>query len=111
MKASLKISFFVLVLWYYIAMSNMIIISARSEEIQQKKNFALRRASNLSGELGLIAAIISRATLDYCFGNERESESAAAYFMGKAYADHLSWLDLPPDWLPELLEDAANVAE
>lgn len=56
-----------------------------------------------AGERGLILGIISQAVIDYLVGNERESEHAAAYFMGPVYQNHLQWLGLPGDYLPELI--------
>lgn len=71
-----------------------------------KEAISKNRPARLVGEEALIISIIHQAVRDAVCGHEIEHKSAArAYFAGEVYEQHLSWLGLPSEWLPELLEN------
>jgi hypothetical protein len=66
----------------------------------------LKAPAGLVGPSGLVSAIISRAAQDAMgTGGASNVIDAWAYFNGPEYQDHMAWLDLPADWLPEPLID------
>lgn len=73
------------------------------------------KLEGLNGARGLLVAVVAQATADLAAGDP----TAAAYFMSEQYRGHLTWLDLPAEWLPDgvtaadvasLSESAAGVA-
>ena len=55
---------------------------------------------SLNGETGLLCAIIARATQDFLRGNHDLVADAYDYFVSENYTNHLTWLELPDDFLP-----------
>ena len=51
----------------------------------------------MAGPAALLTAVIHQAVIDY----RRGDATAAAYFSGDTYRNHLDHLGLPGDWLPE----------
>ena len=51
----------------------------------------------MTGETGLLTAVIHQAWIDYFRGDI----SAHRYFEGDTYREHLDWLGLPVGWMPE----------
>ena len=64
------------------------------------------KVKSVSGERGLLCAVIAAAVNDVVSGNLKQRNSALVYFSGDVYQHHLKWLNLPADWLPTYLEDA-----
>ena len=60
-------------------------------------------AKPLTGERGLIASVVAQAYLDTFNSNPRLQKDALEYFKSDTYQQHLSWLNLSPDMLPENL--------
>ena len=61
----------------------------------------IKMPAGLAGPEGLLAAIISRATVDAMgAGGAANAIDALAYFGGPAYQNHLAWLGLPNDIRP-----------
>lgn len=60
-----------------------------------------RARAELAGARGLVAAIIAQAYVDYLGNDQAQKRSAAAYFRGAVYRQHLVMLGLPADMLPE----------
>jgi hypothetical protein len=58
----------------------------------------------VSGERALLAAVIGVAAVDLVQGNEQDRATAAAYFAGPVYQNHLQWLGLPGHWRPQLMD-------
>ena len=59
------------------------------------------RPDNVSGEEGLLVAVILQATKDYQSRDVLTRGAAAVYFLSDDYRGHLDWLGLPDDRLPE----------
>lgn len=64
-------------------------------------NLRFGTPTGLNGERGLLCAIIGRATQDFLRGNHDLVADSYDYFTGNEYKNHLRWLDLPVDYLPE----------
>lgn len=62
----------------------------------------LPRLNDLTGERGLLTAVIAQAVKDTTQGNKEQRADAWAYFAGEEYEHHLQLLGLPWDWLPEV---------
>lgn len=87
---------------YNILMHNNVIIPKRDKRLTLRETPRLG-GQELVGERALLAAVIGLAVRDYLAGDEQQSEDAAAYFMSKEYRNHLQWLDLPDDYIPQAL--------
>ena len=57
--------------------------------------------ADMRGEEGLLAAVLLTALKDVDGRNPGEREDARRYFAGPEYRDHLSWLGLPANLLPQ----------
>lgn len=58
----------------------------------------------LTGETGLLLAVMATAANDLADGSERMRQDAASYFAGPVFREHKDWLGLPLDWMPAGLE-------
>ena len=70
------------------------------------------RSMGLNGARGLVTAVIRQALLDALDDAEPEERASAwAYMAGPVYEDHVTYLDLPADVLPEVIEELASEEE
>ena len=60
-----------------------------------------RTGQKLTGDRGLVVAIIAQAVRDYYSRNSQDKASAVSYFASPWYQEHLNWLGLEPTMLPE----------
>ena len=67
------------------------------------KRFRANKAG-LSGERGLLVAIVATAAIDMQSGSPSIQASAEKYLEGPLYRHHLTLLGLPADWMPQDLD-------
>lgn len=63
----------------------------------------MQSRQSLTGEVGLILAVIDQAARDYQSGGPH-AKTAAAYFRGKVYQHHLTTLGLDPGTMPLVVQ-------
>lgn len=62
------------------------------------------RPNDLTGERGLLAAVIATATQDATAQNGEHRDDAWRFFAGDLYGHYMQLLELPAEWLPAKLE-------
>jgi len=60
----------------------------------------------LTGERGLLAAVILQALKDFTEGGPELRRDAAAYFASDTYRHHMQSLGLPDHWQPQALRQS-----
>ena len=63
------------------------------------------RIAGINGEAGLLISVLAMATDDFRRGG-KWGEDAKLFFRSDWYKHILGVLDLPPDWLPAIVENA-----
>jgi len=66
------------------------------------KQTIARLSGKLTGERGLLLAIIALAYRDMVHGKPGERQDAQRYFDSEAYVEHLELLGLPSDFRPQV---------
>jgi hypothetical protein len=69
-----------------------------------------RLCAVVTGERGLLLAVIGLAYRDLQFGTEDERLDAQRYFSSQAYRHHLDMLGLPGDMRPVVSEEQRALA-